>query len=167
MAHKQLILPLRIVSQGDAMRLLRELEALNDYIHQSELRQPGTTLKTLPKASASLTDFASENNLNLLKAEAREEAIGYLSEITKNPLVVHISFASEPSSTFMHKIAGWFREQINPNLLINVGLEPSIAAGFTLRTLNHYHDFSLRQQFSDQRELLLKGIREPVKSKPL
>jgi hypothetical protein len=167
MAHKELVLPLRVISQGDAMRLKRELEALNDYVHQSQLRDSGAELKTLPKPSLALNDLAQENNLNLLKSEDREAAIGFLAQLVENAPIIHISFASEPSSTFMTKITRWFRDQIDPRILLNVGLEPSIAAGFTLRTLNHYHDFSLRQQFSDQRELLLNGIRESQATNPL
>ena len=161
MARDQFSVPLRVVSQGDAMRLKRELAVLSDFVQQAELRQPGTVLKTLPKTSASLNDFTQDNELNLLKAEDRDAANNFLTHLTEQAPVVHISFASEPSASFMHKIAAWFREQIDPLVLINVGLEPSIAAGFTLRTLNHYHDFSLRQQFSDRRDLLLNGIREP------
>lgn len=161
MAHDQFSVPLRVVSQGDAMRLKRELYTLSEYIKQAELRQPGTVLKTLPKTSASLTEFTQDNKLNLLKAEDRDSANLFLNRLSEQAPIIHISFASEPSASFMHKITGWFRENIDPMSLINVGLEPSIAAGFTLRTLNRYHDFSLRQQFSDHRELLLNGIREP------
>lgn len=162
MAHDQFVLPLRVVSQGDAMRLKRELTVLSDYVNQAELRKPGTELKSLPKTSTSLNDFAQTNNLNLLKGDDREASSAFLSELTEQAPVVHISFASEPSAAFMYKIAGWFRENIDPLTLINVGLEPSIAVGFTLRTLNRYHDFSLRQQFADHRDLLLNGIKEPA-----
>jgi F0F1-type ATP synthase delta subunit len=165
MAHEQLVLPLSVVSQGDAMRLSRELEVLSDYIHQSELRKSGSSLKSLPKLSATLNEFTEENRINLLKNEDRNTAAAYLKSLVENAPIVHISFASEPSSRFMNKVTKWFRQEIDSRLLINVGLEPSIAAGFTLRTLNHYHDFSLRQQFSDQRELLLNGIKEPLESK--
>ena len=166
MAHDQFSLPLKVVSQGDAMRLKRELTVLSEYIKQADLRRPGTVLETLPKTSASLHDFTQDNDLNLLKVEDRDAANSFLAQLVEQAPVIHISFASEPSAAFMHKIASWFREQIDPLILINVGLEPSIAAGFTLRTLNQYHDFSLRQQFSDHRELLLNGIREPSNTQP-
>ena len=167
MAHEQLVLPLRVISQGDAMRLKRELEALNDYVHQSELRDSGAELKSLPKPSLALNDLAQENSLSLLKHEDREAALAFLNQLVESAPIIHISFASEPSSAFMAKITRWFRDQVDPLLLINVGLEPLIAAGFTLRTLNHYHDFSLRQQFSNQRELLLNGIKESQSIKAL
>lgn len=162
MAHEHYVLPLAVVSQGDAMRLKRELEVLSDYVRQAELRQPGTPLKALPKTSTSLDAFAGDNKLNLLKHDDREAALNFLSRLADQAPVVHISFASEPSATFMRKLTRWFRDQIDPHVLVNVGLEPSIAAGFTLRTLNRYHDFSLRQQFSDHRDILLKGLKEPA-----
>ncbi len=163
MAHEHLRLPLSVISQGDAMRLRRELAVLDEYIKQAELREPGTSIKALPKTSTSLSEFTQDNHLNMLKEEDRANATEFLKSISEHAPVIHISFASDPSAAFMRKLAAWFRESIDPAILVNVGLEPSIAAGFTIRTLNRYHDFSLRQQFVEHRELLLNGIRGTAK----
>ncbi len=160
MALDNLKLPLQIIGQGDANRVRRELNDLDDYIRQAGLRQPGTPLKTLPKTSRGLSDFAAINKLNLLEADDRQTAMSYLDELISRAPIVHISFAVDPSAAFMAKIAAWFRDKIDPLILINVGLEPNIAAGCTLQTDNHYHDFSLRQHFLDQRQSLMDRIKE-------
>jgi hypothetical protein len=154
-------LPLAITGEGDAMRVRRELAALDDYINQAALRKPGTPLKHLPKASPSLSEFSELNRLNLLDQSDRSKMLDFFSELVERGPRVHISFASEPSSLFMSKITAWFRSSVHPLVLITVGLEPSVAAGCTVRTDNHFHDFSLRQHFIDQRGLLLSGIKEP------
>jgi len=48
---------------------------------------------------------------------------------------------------------GWALEELGER-----PLQPTIAAGCIVRTTNKYFDFSLRQDFTDKRELLLKQI---------
>ncbi len=159
MALDNLKLPIQLISQGDVGRVRRELKDLDDFICQANLRQPGTPLKTLPKTSRGLSDFAAINKINLLNEGDRESATASLNDLIVRAPVVHISFAVDPSAAFMAKIAIWFRDKIDPLTLINVGLEPNIAAGCTLQTDNHYHDFSLRQHFYDQHQLLMTMIK--------
>ncbi len=158
MAHDGFSLPPQTISLGDLMHLKRELAALDDFIRQSELRSLGHPLKTPPKASTALNNYAALNHLNFLHAEDRQKGIDFLDFLSVHAPRAHISFASEPSAPTIHKIAGWFRDNIDPLLLLNIGIEPSIAVGFTLSTDNHYHDFSLRQHFSNQRDLLIEAI---------
>ncbi len=166
MAHDSKIqqtIPLQIVSQGDLHRVKRELRSLDDYIKQAQLRQPGTPLERLPKTSRSLNDLATLNKLNLLSEEDREKTGTFLDQLIDHGPVVNVSFATDPSSAFMVKLTAWFRENIDPLIMVNVGLEPTIAAGCIVRTDNKLHDFSLRRHFSAQRPLLLSKIRGATK----
>ncbi len=160
MALDKYELPLSIVGHGDASRLRRELLEIDSFIKQAALRQPGTPLKRLPKESMGLSDFLDTNKLNLLKEEDRAAAIAFVNELVDKAPVVHISFAADPSSVFISKITDWFRQNIDRLVLVNIGLEPSIAVGCTLRTDNHFHDFSLRKRFDSQRQLLLSKLKE-------
>lgn len=164
MAHDKYELPLSIVSQGDASRVRREIHDLDDYIKQTKLRQPGSPLQRLPKTSKSLNDFANVNKLNLLLEKDRLTAIAFLEDLAEQAPLVHISFAVDPSASFTAKITKWFRDNINPLILVNIGLEPTIAAGCTVRTDNHFHDFSLRQHFDHQRPLLINKLRGTTES---
>ena len=78
--------------------------------------------------------------------------------------MIHISFAADPSAAFTDKIVAWFRENIHPFVLIQVGLQPTIAAGCVVRTANHSFDFSLRQHFTKQRQLLIDKLHVPVEA---
>jgi len=160
MELKDLTLPLTIVGSGDVKRLMREVKSLDDYLKQAELRHPGTPPSKLPKTTSGLNEFAEINKLNLLLKKDRAKALEATSDLIAKAPVVHISFASDPSSAFMAKITNWFRSNIDHLILISVGLEPSIAAGCTIRTDNHFHDFSLREHFDAQRGFLLDKIKE-------
>ena len=162
MAH-EFSLPINIITPGDASRLKREMVEVDDFIKQAKLRLPGKPQSDLPKTSRMLTEFATLNNLNLLTTKDRDRALTFLTDLLDNAPVVHISFASEPSMVFMTQITTWFRTNINHSVLVNIGLEPSIAAGCTVRTDNQYHDFSLRNHFIEQRPFLLSKIRESSK----
>jgi F0F1-type ATP synthase delta subunit len=74
-----------------------------------------------------------------------------------------MSFAADPSASFSAKIVGWLRANIHPLSLLEIGLQPTIAAGCIVRTTNKVFDLSLRNRFSEHTELLLKSLRsEPV-----
>jgi hypothetical protein len=160
MALDKYMLPTSLISEGDISRVLRELINLDNYIQQAKLRQPGTPLKRLPKTSNGLDDFSELNHLNLLLDKDRDKARVFLEKLMKNAPVVHISFAADPSAVFMTKIISWFRNNINQLTLVNIGLEPTIVAGCTVRTDNRFHDFSLRHHFDAQRQFLLSKLRE-------
>jgi len=154
-----LALPLLVISPSDVSRLSRELEALDDYVHQASLRKGGEAVK-LPRTSRMLDELATANNFNFLQAHDRKAAKAFLEHIRKESPVVTMSFAAEPSSAFLAKVITWLRQNIHPALLLRVGLQPTIAAGFTLRTTNKHFDFSLRKHFDEQRPLLLEKLRK-------
>jgi F0F1-type ATP synthase delta subunit len=159
-----LALPLLVISPSDVSRLARELESLHDYLHQASLRKGGEAVK-LPRTSRLLDELATTNNLNLLQAGDRNQAASFLKHITKESPVVTMSFAAEPSAAFLAKVVTWLRQNVHPALLLRVGLQPTIAAGFTLRTTNKQFDFSLRKHFDEQRSVLIDKLRTAGEAK--
>jgi len=153
---KHATLPELVVGPTDIARLRRELEALDNYLRQAAL-QKQTEIK-LPKTSRMMDEFVALTKLDLLQAGDREQAVELLQRILKEAPVVHISFATDPSSAFVTKIVSWFRQNIHPLVLVQVGLQPSIAAGCVVRTANHQYDLSLRKHFAAQRPLLITKL---------
>ncbi len=155
MAHDQktFILPIAVVGKADIMRLLRELGNVDEFLKQSALRAPGTNV-VAPRSSRLLEAVAKENQLNLLAAGHREVLRQQLEAIRDHAPGIHMSFAADPSPLFLQKIVTWLRTEIHPNVLLQIGLQPTIAAGFIMRTPNKYFDFSLRKHFSRQRKIL-------------
>ncbi len=157
------LLPPIVVTPTDVIDLRREVEALDEFMHQTSLRRGGQAM-SIPKLSHSLEEVVKLNNLNLLNTTDRQQLLTFLKELKDSAPVVHISFAADPSSAFMAKIIGWFRENAHPQALIQIGLQPSIAAGCMVRTENKVFDFSLRKRFEEKRQILMDKLNESFKS---
>lgn len=148
-----------IVSPSDLKKARRELEALDESLHQAGLRSGGKPTK-MPETSRLIDELASETNANLLQSGHRTQLLKYVSDLITGAPVLHFSFASEPSAAFMTKLIIWLRTNIHPQVLVQLGLQPAIAAGCIVRTANKQFDFSLTQAFENQQGLLIDSIRE-------
>jgi F0F1-type ATP synthase delta subunit len=153
----ELKLPLSVVSQVDVARLLRELNSLNDFFIAAAARQSGTPMQP-PPLSRLLDGLARDNNCNLLNEADRQKLQSALNLIIGKAPLLHISFAAEPSSKALERILTWFRTNIHPQLLLQVGLQPTIAAGCVLRTPNKIFDMSLRSYIKTQEPYLVQLI---------
>jgi F0F1-type ATP synthase delta subunit len=150
-------LPPSIISTVDLGNIARELETVDGFFAQAEARNAGESL-TPPKTSRTLENLAKDYNLNLLDEKDRAKLAKFLEDLRTNAPVIHISFAAEPSAAFLKKIIEWFRLNIHPQVLVRVGLQPSMAAGCIVRTPNKYFDFSMRRHFNDHLDKLAAGI---------
>jgi len=154
----KLLLPASITGPADLRRIRRELEAIDEFINQASIRLQGKQ-PSLPKTSKMLDDLASHNQFNLLLAGDRRQTREFLAALQSAP-IVHISFASDPPPAFLSKIVAWFRQNVDPYLLLQIGLQPSIAAGCAVRTPNKVFDLSLRQHFQKNKSLLLERLQK-------
>ncbi len=153
----ELKLPASVISQIDVARILRELNNLNDFFVSSKVRVSGTPVQP-PRLSRSLDLLASDNKCNLLDENDRRQLTAYLNVILGRAPLLHISFAVEPSPKSVERILTWFRQNIHAQALLQVGLQPSIAAGCVLRTPNKFFDMSMRANLKQQEPYLVKLI---------
>jgi F0F1-type ATP synthase delta subunit len=160
MAHDAIKLPLSVYGPSELGRLKRSLESYSSEYHQATLRAKTEKHVTAPRAPRVLQEFAVLNELDLGKLKDRESLLNMINDLAASAPTVTVSFAVDPSSAFMNKLVEWFRVQIHPTVLIRIGLQPSIAAGCTVRTPSKVYDFSLRNKFTEQRELLIRRLRE-------
>jgi F0F1-type ATP synthase delta subunit len=156
------ILPPLVVGIADIMRLKRELDALYEYLHQSALRHASEAELKLPKTSRVLDELIRANKLDLLKREQYELTMAQLDAIEKKAPQIHLSFSSDPSSAFIVRIVEWLRQNIHPGVLVQVGLQPTLAAGCVVRTTNKQFDLSLKHHFEAAWPLLIQKIQEGV-----
>lgn len=150
-------LPLSIMTKQDLHRLIREVEALDNYIHQNSIR--GQKSAALPRLTSSLEALLRDNKIDVMDDKGRAELRKVLADLLTNAPVVHMSFAIEPSSFMTQKIVSWFRTEVHPALMLHTGIQPTIAAGCVLRTSNKFFDFSLRQHLKATQGLLMESIR--------
>lgn len=160
MAHKPttLALPEAVSSRADLVRLSRELEELDGQLMQAGLRNKSDSTNDGPALSQALADLAQANGLQLKEPAQRQQLKASLLNLSQKAPVVHISLAAEPSADFIHKLTGWLRREVNPQVLLEIGLQPSIAAGCIIRTTNKYFDCSMRQHLLNNRPKLIEQI---------
>lgn len=155
----QISLPQQLVSSVDLARITRELEALDDSLHQATLRKAGQSTK-LSRSSITLEDLARLNEVSLMDPAHRTQLIGLLHSLQEHTPRIRISLASEPSGTFLQKVVVWLRANIHPTVLLEAGLQPTLSVGCTIRTENKIFDMSLRHRFEESRQLLIDKIKE-------
>ncbi len=161
---RELILPTLILGPADVNRTLLEMHALDEYLHQESLRKD-TNVK-LPKTSRTLDSLAASNGADLLQPTDRERLVIFLQSLQQRAPVLHISFAAEPSAAFTAQIVTWMRENIAQYVLVQVGLQPSIAAGCIIRSTNKVFDMSLRRHLQQKRSFiadLMHSIKDEVR----
>lgn len=156
-AVRRLELPTILFGPVEVHRLQREIEALEEFIIQARIRTPDKPV-ALPRTSRILEALAGNNNLDLDEAKDRTKLRQFLVAVAGKAPVIHMSFAVDPSAAFTAKIVAWLRTNIHPYALLQLGLQPTIAAGCILRTPNKEFDFSLRNRFSHKGQLLIDTL---------
>lgn len=164
MARKEFRLPATIVGPADVNRVQMELEQLEDFLRQASMQKAEVKL---PRTSRTLDNLADLNNADLLNTDDRQHLAVFLESLQEHAPVLHISFAAEPSAGFITKVVEWLRANISAFVLVQIGLQPSIAAGCVVRTSNKVFDLSLGRFLRSQRHLLTEALKaergEPVK----
>ncbi len=156
-AKTKLLVPARLISFVDLSRVVRELDTLDDALRQASIRNSGQSVQ-LPRTTQMLEDTATINGLSLLDAKHREVLLGALKKFQTNPPLIHMSFTVEPSAKFVEKMITWLRANIKDNILLEIGLQPTIVAGCVVRTQNKVFDMSLRANLSEKRDVLVSYI---------
>lgn len=161
MENKQLTLPVSVISPIDVARLTREVENLDEFFRQSEIREGGAP-QNMPRYSRLLDEVVNANQINLLDKSNRTNLIESFRHLQEIAPVMHISFSADPPGTYIQKIVGWLRQNIHGLVLVRVGLMPNIGAGCVVRTPNKTFDFSLRQYFDSKHDYFMKRLHAVV-----
>jgi len=159
-------LPLSVVGKIDIGRLTREVEAIDNFLTQAAIRQPGTPVK-MPKTSRLFDETVEINKLNVLHDDDRARLQAFLTQVKSSAPVLHMSFSADPSPLFTQKLVAWLRSELHPLVLLQVGMQPNMGAGCVVRTTNKYFDFSLRSRFKDNGKVLvdlLQGVSQEAKA---
>jgi hypothetical protein len=154
-------LPTEVVTPSDLGRLIRELEHIEDHLQKLKVHGPDNSI-AMPATTHQMEKLVTLNKFHLLHPGDRHALRTFLTSVKKDAPVMHISFSSEPSPVFLERLVSWIRREINPLVLVTIGLQPAIGAGCIVRTTNKYFDLSLRQTFIAKRQLLLEQIIPPT-----
>jgi len=150
-------LPPIVASPTDVGRLMNEINQLDEALLQLKLRAGGESVK-LPKTSRLMDLTLEHNHLNMLVDADRKLLKRFLELAWEKAPRLHFSFSADPSAAFLEKLVTWLRREIHPHVLVTVGLQPGIGAGCIMRGPSKYFDFSLKQTFINQRQLLVDRL---------
>jgi F0F1-type ATP synthase delta subunit len=150
-------LPLLVSSPVEIGRLIRELEDIDEKLRQLGLRDAGSEVK-MPQTTRLMDQIVELNELNLLHAIHREALKKLLADVKATAPALHMSFSADPSPAFIEKLMSWLRREIDPQLLLTVGLQPNLGAGCMVRSTNHQFDFSLREDFIKKKPVLVEKL---------
>jgi F0F1-type ATP synthase delta subunit len=151
-------IPDNLASKQDITRVHRELRAFADNVVQSIMRHDDPI--KYPAISDSLRAVATENQVDLRDPKACDMLLLQLEDLRHNAPTVHISFPVDPSREVLQKLVTWLRSEIDQNIFIQIGLQPTIAAGIVLRTPNKVFDFSLRKHLYKNKDKLIEALKE-------
>ncbi len=161
MAHnRSFVLPDALHMRADVNRLLREIEAIENSILATKARPTQQ-----PQAPSRLLQQIIDANVHKDAAPTYPELKRVLKTLQDKAPIVHLSFAANPTSDFMDRIVSWFRQEVDPYVMVQVGLQPGIAAGCVVRTPSKYFDLTMRKHFQQKRAVLvqqLRGNNEPA-----
>ncbi len=160
MQETPFLLPNAIVSPMDIARLVRELKNLEEYFSQNAIRSGEAP--QLPRYSRLLDAIIVVNKIDLVDQEQRGSLMQRFVSMQESAPVMHISFSVDPPGAYVQKIVAWLRENIHPQILVRVGLQPSIGAGCIVRTTNKAFDFSLRKYFDSKHEFFVSKLHDVV-----
>ena len=149
-------LPTVVASRRDIIRLHREVRVFIDSVTQSIMRHDNPV--KYPGISEQLRAVATENQVDLRNTKHCETLLDQLETLKDKAPSVHVSFPTEPTPDILQKLVNWFREEIDQHIVIQVGLQPTIAAGVVIRTPNRQCDFSLRRHLYSNRKKLAEAI---------
>lgn len=153
----ELTLPTIIASRQDITQVHRELRLFDDQAMQSVMRHDNPV--KFPPISAKLRGMVQQNQIDLRDEAARKKLLESMEKLKNGAPTIHISFPAEPSPAVLQKLVEWLRKNIDPRIVIRVGMQPTIAAGVIVRTPSHQFDFSLRQHLHKNRAKLVERIK--------
>jgi F0F1-type ATP synthase delta subunit len=152
----ELTLPTVIASRQDITHVHRELRLFDDAAMQSVLRHENPV--KYPPISTKLRGIVQQNQIDLRDDASRKKLLDALEKLKTTAPTIHISFPAEPSPEVLQKLVTWLRKEIDPRIVIRVGMQPTIAAGVIVRTPNQQFDFSLRQHLQKNRSKLIERL---------
>jgi F0F1-type ATP synthase delta subunit len=157
--YKNFILPLSVVSKADVSRLVSELERVDNEQTQAAAREKvGVANQAELMVSRQFADFLTQNKLTITTAQERSALLGQLRLLKEHIPIIHMTFAVDADRESLTKLTQWLRGSLSPQAVIEVGLQPALIAGVSVRTPNHIHDLSMRGVIKKNHGVLVKEL---------
>lgn len=158
-AQTNFTLPSSVVSKKDLARLVNEFEQVDSERTAADVREKtGVAMQAEIPMSEQLNTFLSQNQLTVGNSLERSQLIKELRVLKETVLVIHMTFATPADRESLKRLVQWVRASIHPQAVIEVGLQPALVAGVSVRTPNRIHDFSMRAMLKKNHGMLVKEL---------
>lgn len=152
-------LPPTVVSKLDVSHLVSELERVDNELTTAAIHEKtGRPEHIEPVLSEQLAAFLGQNKLTIGDGRARSQLIVQMRQLKETVPVIHMTFATQADRESLGKLAEWLRSSIHPQAVIEVGLQPALVAGVSIRTPNHVHDLSMRAKLKGSHGVLVEEL---------
>jgi hypothetical protein len=158
--NPEYVLPPALIGRADLARLVREIENIDAELEaqRARARSTGETGYHLPMSSQGLSDFLELNEVDIADDQTRMKLKEGMRRLKDHAPVMHLTFAVDADPEFLGKLVAWLRQEIHPQALISVGLQPSLVGGVYVRTPNHIHDYSIRSLLATKRDIMVHEL---------
>jgi hypothetical protein len=138
---------------------MRELERVDNDLEAQKARATGGAVQyLLPSMSKGLNDFLEMNKFDLGNDKARMDLREQMRRLKDHAPVVQMTFATDVDPETLTWLASWTRQNLHPQALLQIGLQPGLVGGVYLRTPNHVYDFSLRGRLREKRGAIREAL---------
>jgi hypothetical protein len=143
---------------------MRELERLDNDLESQKARGAGRGGHgyVLPTMSKALSDFLEANKVDLSNDQARMVLRERMRHLSDHAPLIRLTFAGEIDPGAAEQLAAWIRQNLHPQALLAIGMQPSLVGGVYIRTPNHIYDFSLRKVLAGKRGALIEGLHASI-----
>lgn len=142
-------LPPTLTGPKELVLAKREITKLEGALIEARVAAKTARIKKeLPARSRLLDDLLQLNSLTADET-GLAELLKQLDLAEKQAPRLRLSFAAEPDGAGLGRLVEWFRTKVSGDVLIEVGVQPTIAGGMILRTSRRRYDFSLRSAMTE------------------
>lgn len=89
-----------------------------------------------------------------MSAEDLDNLVLVLKDLQQTAPSCNLTLAAVPNQLHMQRIVTWFRQNIDPNMLISFEVNRAVLGGVVVRAGSHIYDYSWRKQLLAKKDLI-------------
>ncbi len=153
-------LPTSVVGPQDLLHLEREADRLVEELLQARVaKEQAGAERSISRPGVRLSDLFKVNGLEF-DEQTLPQVSRQLHQLRTQAPRVRLSLAGEPGDDSMSKVVEWFRKEVHPQVLVQLGVQPAIAAGCVLHTSKRRYDWAIRTKLNRSTTAFAKVMKE-------
>jgi hypothetical protein len=143
-----------VYSQQDLKAAILEVKKYASWLKQTEVKMRVTHNNSyeLPEVSQVATNIINEwLEGQPPSPKSLEDLIAKLADFEAIAPRVTITLAAPPPGSLKQTITEWFRQNVDPNILVNFKFNGTILGGMVVSYGSHVHDWSFRREILSAR----------------